>query len=396
MPTRLRLVLWSILSLLLGFALLGRAAGESGPAPGAFPAKLSGWGLIHREGAMLKARAGSVTYDLATPLFSDYALKWRVLFLPKGAKVAYDPDRTFDLPVGTVIAKTFYYPLAPAAQSGGDTVLKARPADYQTGTSGLRLGRVRLMETRLLVRRDAGWVALPYVWDEDQRDATLERVGDTIALTLVDGAERTPFTYVVPGTNDCAACHAPDYTKGAINRIEPIGLKARHLNRSFPGAFGEENQLARLAKLGYLTGLPEARTIPANVDWRDSAVPLDARARSYLDINCSHCHSPVGAARTTGLWFDQGHEHGADWTSPTRIGICKQIVAGGHGGGGRPFDVAPGEPDRSILLYRVGSSEPGTMMPEIGRSLVHAEGLALLTNWITRMDGRCRLASETP
>jgi hypothetical protein len=101
-----------------------------------------------------------------------------------------------------VIAETFYYPLAPAAQSGGDTVLKARPADCQTGTSGLRLGRVRLMETRLLVRRDAGWVALPYVWDEDQRDATLERVGDTIALTLVDGAERTPFTYVVPGADD--------------------------------------------------------------------------------------------------------------------------------------------------------------------------------------------------
>ncbi|KUR70912.1 hypothetical protein AQZ52_13945 [Novosphingobium fuchskuhlense] len=394
MSTRLRLALWSLLALLLGSALLGRAAGESGLAPGAFPARLSAWGLIHREGGMLKARAGSVTYDLATPLFSDYALKWRVLFLPKGAKAAYDPDRVLDLPVGTVIAKTFYYPLAPTAQPGGEEVLKAHPADYQTGVGGLRVGRVRLMETRLLVRRAAGWIALPYVWDEDQRDATLERVGDTIPLTLVDGAARTSFVYVVPGTSDCAGCHAPDYTKGAINRIEPIGIKARHLNRRFPGAFGDINQLARLVRLGLLTGKPAAAEIPANVDWRDARLPLNARARSYLDINCSHCHSPVGAARTTGLWFDQGHEHGADWTNPTRTGLCKQIVAGGHGGGGRPFDVAPGEPDRSILLYRVGSNEPGTMMPELGRSLVHAEGLALLANWIARMDGQCRLASE--
>jgi hypothetical protein len=54
-----------------------------------------------------------VTYELATPLFTDYALKWRVLFIPNGQKAAYNPDRAFDLPVGTVIAKTFYYPSRP-------------------------------------------------------------------------------------------------------------------------------------------------------------------------------------------------------------------------------------------------------------------------------------------
>jgi hypothetical protein len=89
-----------------------------------------------------------------------------------------------------------------------------------------------------------------------------------------------------------------------------------------------------------------------------------------------------------------GHEHGADWASPRRIGVCKQIVAGGHGGGGLPFDVAPGEPEKSILLYRLRSNVPGTMMPEIGRSLVHAEGIALVRSWIERMEGQCRLASE--
>ncbi len=395
MPKTLRLALWSMVAALLGFALLTGHSDASSTQRGDFPDKLSGWGLIHREGNLLKASSNGVTYELASPLFSDYTLKWRVMFFPKGAKASYDPDRAFDLPVGTVIAKTFYYPVKPAAQPGGDEVLKPHDSDYQNGVGGLRVGNARLMETRLLVRRADGWVALPYVWDEDQRDATLERVGDAVPLTIADGAERKSFVYVVPNANDCANCHAPNFTKGEINRIEPIGIKARHLNRDFPGVFGNSNQIARLVRLGYLTGVPAANTIPANVDWRNEALPLDRRARSYLDINCSHCHSPVGAARTTGLWFDQGHEHGVDWNSPRRIGVCKQIVAGGHGGGGLPFDVAPGEPEKSILLYRVGSDVPGTMMPEIGRSLVHAEGLALLRGWITQMDGKCRLASES-
>ncbi|MBF5092663.1 MULTISPECIES: SO2930 family diheme c-type cytochrome [unclassified Novosphingobium] len=394
MPKSLRFVLWSLVASVLGFAMLTHHSSAAGSRED-FPAKLSQWKLIQRAGDRLAAAPSGVTYELATPLFTDYALKWRVLFIPNGKKAAYNPDRAFDLPVGTVIAKTFYYPVAPADHTGESTdVVKARASDYQDGVGGLRLAHVRLMETRLLVHRAGGWVALPYVWDEDQRDATLERVGDAIPLTMVDGAERKDFVYVVPNANDCANCHAPNFTTGEINHIEPIGIKARHLNRDFPGKFGTINQLTRLQRLGYLTGAPAAASAPRNVDWHDERLPVDARARSYLDINCSHCHSPVGAARTTGLWFDQGHEHGADWASPRRIGVCKQIVAGGHGGGGLPFDVAPGEPEKSILLYRLRSNVPGTMMPEIGRSLVHAEGIALVRSWIERMEGQCRLASE--
>jgi hypothetical protein len=49
----------------------------------------------------------------------------------------------------------------------------------------------------------------------------------------------------------------------------------------------------------------------------------------------------------------------------------------------------PGAPDESILIYRVESTDPGSMMPELGRSLVHAEGVALLKDWIAGLDGAC-------
>lgn len=53
------------------------------------------------------------------------------------------------------------------------------------------------------------------------------------------------------------------------------------------------------------------------------------------------------------------------------------------------FDIVPGHPDDSILPYRLSSKEPGTMMPEIGRSTVHTEGLALIKAWIAAQAGDC-------
>ena len=46
----------------------------------------------------------------------------------------------------------------------------------------------------------------------------------------------------------------------------------------------------------------------------------------------------------------------------------------------------PGKPDRSILTFRMGSTDPGVMMPELGRSIVHDEGLALIRQWIAGLD----------
>ena len=322
-----------------------------------------------------------VTYELATPLFSDYAQKWRTIWMPKGMHATYDPNRWFDFPVGTIVTKTFYYtaPIAATDPQKSATVLKATRAMYQSGVNGLDLAHVRLVETRLLVKRASGWVALPYVWNADGTDATLERTGADIPLTFTDGTTATSFVYSVPNQNQCAGCHAQDYRTRAI---DPIGLKARHLNRAFPGEGGEINQLRRLAAMGYLTGVPNAN-VPRNADWQDPHAGVAADARAYLDINCSHCHNAQGAARTSGLWLD------AKTLDPRILGMCKPPVAAGRGTGNRLFDVVPGHPDRSIITYRLTSTDPGEMMPELGRSLAHGEGVDLISRYIAAIRGAC-------
>lgn len=372
------------------FAALVLAANLSGCAhsPGGVtfhadgnPDKLSDWGLFTVSGGHIAPHAGMVTYELNTPLFSDYAQKWRTIWMPKGVHATYSATSWFDFPVGTIVTKTFYYttPAGVTDPQTSDMVVKMTPASYQSGVTGLDLARVRLIETRLLVKRDAGWVALPYVWDADGKDATLQRTGADVPLTFDDGHAKTAFDYTVPNQNQCAGCHAQDNRTRAIY---PIGLKARHLNRTFAGEGGEINQLRRLVAMGYLQGVPGAN-VPHNADWQDAHAAIDARARAYLDINCSHCHNQYGAARTSGLWLD------ANTHDPRLLGMCKPPVAAGRGTGDRAFDVIPGHPDASIMPYRLASTDPGVMMPELGRNLAHKEGVALIIRYITTLKGAC-------
>jgi uncharacterized repeat protein (TIGR03806 family) len=343
------------------------------------PGKLSDWGMLAVSGTALKIGQGVVPYDLATPLFTDYAGKLRLVYVPKGQHASYDAVRTFDFPVGTIIAKTFYYPLPESGEDGH--VLRAVGAALQSGATGLDLTHVRLIETRILARRDSGWVALPYVWNDEQTDAVLMRTGKVVRLTLdgVDGASE-PVAYAVPNVNQCASCHTTD---NASRQLSPIGPKARHLNRIFDYAEGAENQLAHWQRIGILAGAPAPSLAPRNVSYLDTSAPLAERARAYLDINCSHCHSATGLARTTGLQLD------ANVVDIRRLGACKPPVAAGQGTGNRIFDVIPGKPDQSIMVYRIGATEPGIRMPEAGRSVVHAEGLDLIRQWIASLPGNC-------
>ena len=64
----------------------------------------------------------------------------------------------------------------------------------------------------------------------------------------------------------------------------------------------------------------------------------------------------------------------------------KRPFTAGKGAGGNEFDILPGKPDRSILVYRVGSLEPGVTMPELGRHLADPEAAGLLRAWIAAMD----------
>jgi len=307
-----------------------------------YPAKLSSWQLFTGKASELHPNQGVVPYDLNTPLFSDYAEKRRTVWMPVGQAAVYHPTKSFEFPVGTIFSKTFHY------------------------------GQ-RLIETRLLVHTPTGWVGLPYVWNEPQTEAFLTVEGDTARVQLPSSA----FDYMIPNVNQCKGCH--DQSK----RTEPIGPKARNLNRDFDYPEGRSNQLAYWVRVGYLKGLPPER-VPRAANWNDPATgSVTERARAYLDVNCAHCHNPAGPGNTSGL------DLRTDASDPLRLGVCKVPVAAGHGAGDLRFGIAPGAPDQSVLMRRMLSTEPKVIMPELGRTLVHREGVALMREWIASLEERC-------
>lgn len=341
------------------------------PTTGRPPDQLSHLRLLEWDPAAQAIRYNDrvVPYDLNTPLFSDYALKARAVYVPDGQTIAYDPSGPFDFPVGTAIVKTFYF-----------------PADFRQPDQA-----ITLIETRVLLLTDEGWSAWPYVWNEAQTEATLEVGGETRSISFVDanGTSQTA-SYLVPQRNQCRSCHERNVGAGGTAAITPIGPAARHLNRDFDYGAGPVNQLEHLAGMGMLVGMPADSPIPRAYDFTEveargvSAIApedLDFAARSYLDVNCAHCHDPLGTQGVTSQLF-LSHDN----SEAFNLGVCKRPGSAGSGTGGLTWDLVPGSPDQSILVFRIETTEVGAMMPLLGRSLQHARGAELIRAWVAAME----------
>ncbi len=343
-----------------------------------FPEHLSEWGVLFRQGNELRLNSGVIAYDLQSPLFTDYAHKLRTIWLPPGKIAEVDPE--INLPIGSIVTKTFYYPKNEAG------LLKSESYDKDYISGGLNLNKVQLLETRVMVHLHDGWHGLPYVWDEQQRTARLEITGAAKKITLQDEKNNevsTDFTYIVPDSNQCQSCHVDNMN---TEQMSLLGIKWRHLNKPYTGVFQTDNQLQHWKNSGVFKSIPDV--IESNVDWESQNHSTEARARSYLDINCGHCHNPEGPADTSGLFLSNDSAY-QSMTDPLRLGVCKPPVAAGQGTGGRKLGIWPGLANQSILSYRMESTDLGAMMPELGRSLVDQEGLALINNWINAMPGTC-------
>ncbi len=380
----------------LAVLLLGSAA--CGPSSVRFhaertPDRLSDWGLFELRDGRAVLSPGVVPYELNSTLFTDYAHKLRTVWMPEGSQATVGEDGAVEFPVGTVISKTFYYP-RDGQQPAGSGVVRARKIEQpaldwsldEGKTSTVELGEVRVLETRLLVHRERGWVTLPYIWNEAQTEATLEIIGglQRVDLAGADGDSQS-FHYVVPDANQCSGCHVTDHTEG---RPLPIGPKLRHLNRSIRLNGRPSPQLTLWTEGGLLAPIGASEAPRAARAFDTASASLDARARAYLDINCGHCHNEKGPADTSGLFLD------ATVTEMRRLGACKPPIAAGRGSGDRLVSIHPGRADDSIMPFRMDSVDPGIAMPELGRSTVHREGVALIREWIDSLDGDCEPALE--
>ncbi len=311
---------------------------------------LSDYNLFAGNDPRGPATERGVFYDLTTPLQSDYMAKYRFVFVPPGQSAAYEPSGVMDFPVGTIISKTFAY------DSGAGEVV---------------------VETRLLIRRGTGWRALVYIWDAAFTEAVLTPEGGVANITFIhpDGNPRT-IDYQIPDHNQCAGCHS-----GISEPMDLIGPKAHWLNRPDPLA-PAVNQLEAWAAAGILAGLPSLATVPRQPDASNPADgTLAERARAYLEANCGHCHRPDGRAGFTSVWLTVETPDGFN------TGVCKTPIAAGVGG--LQFDIVPGDPDASILLFRMESTVPAVQMPELAKAIAHDEGVALIRDWIAGLPGSC-------
>ncbi|MEX0964187.1 MAG: SO2930 family diheme c-type cytochrome [Pseudohongiellaceae bacterium] len=332
------------------------------------PLRLSDWQLFTLQADSLTPSESSVVFRPNNPLFTDYAHKLRTLWIPAGLSAELLDDE-LSYPVGTILSKTFYYPRA----AGGSLRKAADP-----GLQKIDLIENQLIETRLLVRKSDGWDAFPYVWNDEQTEAFLRIAGASKAVSLVDQeqGEAIDFTYFVPNENQCAGCHTTVHPNGDMH---PLGAIYSQLNARASEAEGDST-LAQMVGRGWLS---EQMSFPGSVAWQDSRAPLPDRALAYLNMQCGHCHNASGAADTSGLILDNPQ------ASPINRGVCKPPVAAGGGAGNLRYSIVPGQPQQSILLYRMRSEKPDEMMPELGRSLIHNEGIELISRWIGEMSGSC-------
>lgn len=313
------------------------------------PQQLSEWKLFTQTNHRWQPAEDLLVYELNTPLFSDDTIKRRMIRLPAGASISWNNETALNFPVGTVIAKTFAYP---------DFLQDMTPEE-------------RFLETRVEYLTSDGWFGYSYVWNEDQTDATLSLGGAVISASWTDksGVDHTN-EYQVPNANQCLSCHEQN------GRYEPLGPTARNLNRQAIG--DSRSQLESWISTGFLKDAPKDHPqLPVYND--DATGDLNARARAWLEVNCAHCHNPAGSARTSGLDLRTVQN------DPGKFGVMKSPVATGKGSGGRRYDIVPGKPEDSILMFRIETDEPGARMPNLARNLNHPESAELIRKWIAAM-----------
>ena len=323
-----------------------------------FPTRLSQTGLFEST-EKHQVAAGVIPYEINAPAWADYATSERFIALPPDTTIEVVQKRFWNFPKDTVMVKTIS--------------LETERGNPETA---LRL------ETQLLHFNGARWQGYSYRWNEDQTDATLvPSEGDSIKLEITDAMHpdgKLNYEWRVSSRAECAVCHTPYQ-----NYLSVLSFEEAQLNRE--RKFGDivDNQLRALAHIKVLpeSVWNESKGTKAHylVDPHNTAAALNLRARSYLHANCRHCHRNNGGGGST-IELDASF----DLEAMKAVGVTptqgKFEILGAE-------VIAPGDPYRSVLLYRMSKLGKGRM-PYSGSSIVDIEGTRLIQEWIERLPTR--------
>ncbi|MEZ6072215.1 MAG: PQQ-dependent sugar dehydrogenase [Pirellulales bacterium] len=338
--------------------VLDRATDDGSAAT--FPRRLSETGLFDSVADHAVA-PGVIPYSVNAPLWSDGAVKQRYMAVPGDGQITFSAGGAWVFPEQTVLVKTFSLELEP-----GDPASRRR------------------LETRLLTLQEKEWVGYTYLWNDEQTDAELvdrDGLDRTYTIRTADGTTRDQ-TWHFPGRTECMVCHSR--AAGFV-----LGPHGPQMNREHDYDGVVDNQLRTLDHIGMfdkpLESPPE--TYARLVDPYDTANDVDARARSYLQGNCAHCHVMAGGGNSRMILshatapdemfiFDVRPQH-------DRFGIDDAAI------------VASGRPDRSVLYHRVTTLGAGRM-PPLASSVVDERAAAMLAEWIRSRQPAATTADNAP
>jgi len=313
---------------------------------GAFPATLSETGVFASLDD-LAPNPGVLGYEPNLAFWSDHALKDRWFVIPDLAgTIGYAAEDPWSFPEGMIWIKHF---------------------EIET-ERGNPLTRKRL-ETRLLVRDDSGAFGVSYRWNDSGSEAFLVAdEGEDFDLEIDDGSGSTSTqTWRIPSRAECLSCHQP-----AAGHALSFHTRQLNLDGALGGFAG--NQIETLDLAGYLVGAPASTaSLPRHLRPDESEYSLEARVRSYLDVNCANCHRPGGSAPAN--W---------DARAELKLSATGLIDAVPINDGGDPTRrlVKVGDTGASVLLHRVAASGGLTRMPPLASNELDQEAIQLLSDWI--------------
>lgn len=336
-------------------------------AASAFPRRLSQTGLFgstrdHRPAP------GVIPYAVNAELWADGATAERFLAVPGEGRVHLDERGNWRFPEGSVLVRTVS--VADASRPSGK----------------------RRVETQLLHLLEDAWRPYSFVWDDEQADAVLADVAGTVKSLSVTGPGRDGRRnrdYRVHARAECVLCHNPwverkTLTYG-VQSASPLGVNTAQMNRTRGDGGRTANQLTFLHELGILSTKPEPGRSPRLVDPYDESADLGLRARSYLQTNCAHCHQ-FNAGGTANIIL------GYEVPLPETRTVDVRPIQGTFQIAGARI-IAPGDPSRSVLYYRV-SKLGGGRMPRVGSDEVDTRAVRMIREWIAGMPANSRDAAD--